>query len=86
MPRIEVNKERCKGCGLCVHFCRRQAIQLLAEINSRGFHPAALFEVEKCTGCADCALLCPEACITVYRDEPPSAARGRRLGRQGARR
>jgi 2-oxoglutarate ferredoxin oxidoreductase subunit delta len=33
----------------------------------RGYHPARTFK-EGCTGCAICALVCPDAAITVYRE------------------
>jgi 2-oxoglutarate ferredoxin oxidoreductase subunit delta len=36
-------------------------------INSRGFHPAYLADPESCTGCAQCALMCPDACIRILR-------------------
>jgi 2-oxoglutarate ferredoxin oxidoreductase subunit delta len=39
----------------------------MEHLNSKGYHPAALVS-EGCTGCAICAIVCPEAAITVYRE------------------
>jgi len=36
------------------------------EINNKGYHYAVLIE-DNCTGCVNCALVCPDAVITVYR-------------------
>lgn len=36
------------------------------KINSFGYHYAVLVE-DNCTGCVNCALVCPDATITVYR-------------------
>jgi 2-oxoglutarate ferredoxin oxidoreductase subunit delta len=36
-------------------------------LTPKGYHPAYVFK-EGCTGCAICALVCPDAAITVYRE------------------
>jgi 2-oxoglutarate ferredoxin oxidoreductase subunit delta len=36
-------------------------------ITSKGYHPAVLI-AEGCTGCGICAIVCPEAAITVFRE------------------
>jgi 2-oxoglutarate ferredoxin oxidoreductase subunit delta len=36
--------------------------------NKSGFFPAVAEHMEKCTGCAMCARMCPEIAITVYRE------------------
>lgn len=39
------------------------------QLNRKGYHPALLTDAEqRCTGCAICALVCPDVCITVYRE------------------
>jgi 2-oxoglutarate ferredoxin oxidoreductase subunit delta len=42
---------------------------LARHINSRGFHPAAALHLEKCTACAQCGVMCPDACITIMKSE-----------------
>ena len=38
-------------------------------INAMGFHPATVVEIEKCTGCAICAMMCPNVVIEVEKEE-----------------
>jgi 2-oxoglutarate ferredoxin oxidoreductase subunit delta len=42
-------------------------------LTPKGYHPAQVFK-EGCTGCAICAIVCPDAAITVYREVTKSAA------------
>ncbi|MHC4187791.1 MAG: 4Fe-4S dicluster domain-containing protein [Planctomycetota bacterium] len=65
--KIEIDTERCKGCGLCLTACPKGCIFMSEESNKMGYFPAGTRN-EDCTGCAMCALMCPEACIKVYRD------------------
>jgi 2-oxoglutarate ferredoxin oxidoreductase subunit delta len=42
--------------------------------NARGYRPVELLDPEdKCTGCALCALICPDVVLTVYRHDPKRA-------------
>ena len=70
MPkRIEVviNQEHCKSCGICIHFCPKQVLGLSEARNSAGFQPVEVQQPAECTGCMQCAMMCPDACIEVYR-------------------
>ena len=67
MPKIAVNVERCKACGLCVEACRQGLIVLGDGTNSQGYHPAHQTDPSQCKACKLCALVCPDICITVYK-------------------
>ena len=68
MARIVVNVMFCKGCGLCVDVCPQDIIRLNNEIiTQKGYHPAMCVDDSACTGCISCALMCPDAAITVER-------------------
>ena len=66
--KVKIDTERCKGCGLCVTACSRDGIVISKRSNKIGYFPAQIDNNVSCTGCAMCALLCPEAVIEIYRD------------------
>ncbi|NQV03541.1 MAG: 4Fe-4S binding protein [Bacteroidia bacterium] len=70
MPKIKgdivVNIERCKGCEICIASCPFLCIAMSEEVNSKGYHFAIKVN-DDCTGCSNCALVCPDGVITVYR-------------------
>jgi len=64
---IVVDKERCKGCEVCVVNCPTEVIDLAEDVNGKGYHFAYMKQPEACTGCSNCAIVCPDGVITVYR-------------------
>jgi len=65
---ITVDVNRCKGCELCVVACPADVLGLQPkEVNDRGYHYAYMKQPDKCIACSSCALVCPDACIEVYR-------------------
>lgn len=67
--RVTFLQERCKGCGLCTVGCPVKIVLLdTQKINLKGYHPATIHEIDKCIGCCNCALMCPDCVITVERD------------------
>ena len=64
-----IDQERCKGCGRCVEFCKRDVLAMSSELNSKGYHPAVVVAVDKCNGCLDCTRMCPDVCISIYQDQ-----------------
>ena len=74
--RITIDKELCKGCGLCITVCPKKQIEISDELNKKGYYPASFKEEGvqdlkkvKCTGCMLCAITCPDVAIEVYREE-----------------
>jgi 2-oxoglutarate ferredoxin oxidoreductase subunit delta len=68
MPsKVEIQNDRCKGCGLCIEFCPKHSLSLGDELNAIGHQTAQLHNAESCSSCALCALVCPEGGITVHR-------------------
>jgi 2-oxoglutarate ferredoxin oxidoreductase subunit delta len=65
---ITVSGELCKECGLCIEFCAKNCIAAGTDYNARGYRPVLLADGERCTGCAVCAIMCPEVAIEVYRE------------------
>jgi 2-oxoglutarate ferredoxin oxidoreductase subunit delta len=63
---VDISIETCKGCELCLDACPQESLQMSKAINALGYHYAVLIK-DNCTGCVNCALVCPDAVITVYR-------------------
>ncbi len=66
--RVIVDMEKCKGCELCVHFCKKDALRVSEELNSHGYHYAEANPGGECTACMVCTLVCPDLAIEVYHE------------------
>ena len=67
MAKIEIDIEKCKGCGLCILYCHKGQLEPDKTLNKKGIHPVKFVNRNECTGCAFCAIMCPDMCITVYK-------------------
>ena len=54
-----VNREWCKGCGICVQFCPKQVL----ELDDQG--KAVAVRPEACICCKMCEYRCPDLAIEV---------------------
>lgn len=60
--KIIVNKDWCKGCGICVAFCPTNALELKdGKVN--------IANMEACIECGLCELRCPDFAIYVRGKE-----------------
>ncbi len=68
MAKVTILEERCKGCKLCTTVCPRKIVVINSgKLNSKGFHPAGVTDMDKCIGCAFCATICPDCAIVVEK-------------------
>ena len=56
---LQINREWCKGCGICVHFCPKHVLELDATEKAVAARPA------DCICCQLCELRCPDLAIQV---------------------
>jgi len=54
---VQVNRQWCKGCAICVYFCPKQVLQLDEKYKAVAVYP------EKCIQCAMCERRCPDLAI-----------------------
>jgi 2-oxoglutarate ferredoxin oxidoreductase subunit delta len=47
--------------------CPTDTIGMAQEVNGKGYHYSYMQSPENCTGCTNCAVVCPDGVITVYR-------------------
>jgi len=68
MANVSIREDICKGCGLCAAACPKKIVALAeSRLNAKGYHPAAVEDMEQCIGCAFCAVMCPDCAITVEK-------------------
>lgn len=67
MPKIVIDKNKCKACLLCVKFCPKKLLILGDNLNDRGSFYVQIKDVSDCSGCAFCAIMCPDCCIEIWK-------------------
>lgn len=63
LKKIAINRDWCKGCGICVHFCPTKVLELDAREKSAPVRP------EDCICCMMCERRCPDLAIAVLAQE-----------------
>jgi 2-oxoglutarate ferredoxin oxidoreductase subunit delta len=74
--RVTIERNRCKGCELCVHFCPKQVLAMSKVINDKGYFYSTVVQQEQCIGCRFCGMTCPDVAISIGQAEEaePAAA------------
>ena len=65
MPQVVIDRDRCKGCEMCMNACPQKIIEMSKEINVKGYFPAQIVDQPRCIGCRLCAVTCPDLAIEV---------------------
>jgi 2-oxoglutarate ferredoxin oxidoreductase subunit delta len=68
MP-IHIDERVCKGCGLCVHFCKEGVLNISERRNARGYPIAEAARPEKCKFCRLCEIACSDFAIYIEREK-----------------
>lgn len=63
MAAVDITEQWCKGCGICVAFCPKQALRLEQE--------KAKHLPDRCIACGMCELYCPDLAIVVTKEKRP---------------
>jgi 2-oxoglutarate ferredoxin oxidoreductase subunit delta len=58
---IEINRELCKGCGICVAFCPKKILELDEHEKAKVINP------DECQYCGLCELRCPDLAIEIIK-------------------
>lgn len=67
---IMIEKEKCKGCGICVSVCPKGLLFLdESYINLKGIHAARISDINQCIACGTCGFMCPDGVITIEKEE-----------------
>lgn len=66
---VQINKDACKGCGICITMCPVKILAFSDELNKRGVRFPKITQEEKCTKCENCMIYCPDFAVVVNKDE-----------------
>ena len=63
-----INRDWCKGCGICVAFCPKQVLELDEQDKAVAARP------EDCIACKLCELRCPDLAIEIITESEAGEA------------
>jgi 2-oxoglutarate ferredoxin oxidoreductase subunit delta len=63
--KLEIYKDLCKGCGICLEKCPVKALSWSQEEMNYYSTPAPEVDDKTCTQCGLCELFCPDCAIKV---------------------
>ncbi len=63
LKELVINRDWCKGCGICVSFCPKKVLELDSK------DKAIVVRPEDCISCKLCELRCPDLAIEVLTEE-----------------
>ena len=66
--KITIDKEKCKGCMLCLNVCPQKILVKAEDFNSKGLEYVKVVNPEKCTGCGLCYTMCPDSGIEISEE------------------
>ena len=69
-----IDRDRCKGCGLCITVCPKKVLEMSTEVNTKGYFPAYQARPEDCIHCTACCIMCPDVAITITETADESSA------------
>ena len=60
---IDINANRCKGCGFCAEFCPLGILKMSDKRGPKGYATVNIVDSDKCRGCGICQAMCPDFAI-----------------------
>jgi len=76
MPKVEVDSDRCTGCGMCINFCPVDVFQLEQLADKKIAQP---IQMEDCWACDTCVGQCPSNAITIIESSDEAESRKRQF-------
>ena len=76
MPKVEVDSDRCTGCGMCINFCPVDVFELQHIVDKKISQP---LHMEECWACDTCVGQCPTNAITITESPEETEDRKRQF-------
>ncbi|NLL62415.1 MAG: 4Fe-4S binding protein [Candidatus Atribacteria bacterium] len=65
---IHIDKDTCKGCGICIAVCPKSVLEFSKELNQKGVNYPEVVNEKKCILCENCMIYCPDFAVVVKKD------------------
>ena len=65
MPTVEIIRDLCKGCELCITACPQNVLEMSKDFNLKGYFYSKVSRPHQCIGCRICGITCPDVAIEV---------------------
>ncbi|MDP8011195.1 MAG: 4Fe-4S binding protein [Thermoplasmata archaeon] len=62
---IKIDKNLCKGCGICIDVCPKNTLESSNEVNEYALFYPRVRNLDSCIVCRLCELYCPDFAIEV---------------------
>lgn len=66
---INIDRELCTGCGICIKFCPKDVLGESDDLNQYGNYFAEVVDLEECIVCRRCELYCPDFAVEVNEND-----------------
>jgi len=66
---VYIDKEACKGCGICISVCPKSILAFTKDLNQKGVNYPKMIDKDKCILCENCMIYCPDFAVVVTKDD-----------------
>lgn len=67
--KVKLAEKFCKGCGYCIKYCPKHVLTAEDGLNAKGYVKVKVANEADCIGCLSCSTVCPEAAISVIKED-----------------
>ncbi|MBO4782635.1 MAG: 2-dehydropantoate 2-reductase [Lachnospiraceae bacterium] len=67
--KVKISDKFCKGCGYCIKYCPKKVLTAEDGLNAKGYVKVKVANQGDCIGCLQCSTVCPEAAITISKED-----------------
>ena len=67
MATVNVEKELCKSCRICISVCPKNVFEITTHTNKKGYNYVAAMRPEDCIACKRCEISCPDLALYIEK-------------------
>ena len=67
--KVKLAEKFCKGCGYCIKYCPKHILTAEDGLNAKGYVKVKVANEADCIGCLSCSTVCPEAAISIIKED-----------------